>query len=314
MTNMTVGNNGGLQLGSTTANIGYGGIFTSLANGTMFPWGDDLDDETGNVYIEQVGTSPNSTLVVQWDNSCNWSGSLTAPTVTFQIQIDEATGEIWYVYDDVVFGGTNAADDYGANADIGISGANQDITVSTNDPQYLMDNTCVHFFYTDCPSPMAFTATGITTSGATISWNVGMANETNWTVIYGPQGFDPLVSGTTINTTAPSTTISGLNNITTYDVYIYADCNPGVLQSYPAIGSFTTLPNCSDVTAIGTITSIDSLFSSWGWMESSGVGTYPSTGFNLQYGVTGFSLYDGTQTIVNADNNYTDTIQHTKHQ
>ena len=42
--NMTVGNNGGLQLGSTTANIGYGGYFGSLADGTMFPWGDDLDE------------------------------------------------------------------------------------------------------------------------------------------------------------------------------------------------------------------------------------------------------------------------------
>ena len=52
MNNMTVGNNGGLQLGAIGAEIGYGGVFTTLPDGTMFPWGDDLDDETGNVYYE----------------------------------------------------------------------------------------------------------------------------------------------------------------------------------------------------------------------------------------------------------------------
>ena len=115
--NMTVGNNGGLQLGSTTANIGYGGLFGSLTDGTMFPWGDDLDSETGSVYVETIGTAPNQTLIIQWHNICNYAGSLTAPTVNFQIQIEE-TGDIYYVYDDVVFGGTNATDDFGANADI----------------------------------------------------------------------------------------------------------------------------------------------------------------------------------------------------
>jgi hypothetical protein len=41
------------------------------------------------------------------------------------------------------------------------------------------------------------------------------------------------------------------------------------------------------------------------WTESSGVGTYPSTSFNVQYGPLGFNLYSGT--TVAADNNYTDT-------
>ncbi len=36
---------------------------------------------------------------------------------------------------------------------------------------------------------------------------------------------------------------------------------------------------------------------------------YPSTGFNLQYGTTGFNLWTGT--VVNADNNFTDTTANT---
>lgn len=310
-TNMTVGNNGGLQLGTTTGAIGYGGVFTTMANGTMFAWGDDLDDETGNVYIEQIGVSPNSVLVIQWDEINNFAGALGDPTVTFQIQIDEATGEIFYVYDDVVFGGTDAIDDYGAAADIGISGPNQDITVSTNNANYLMNNSCAHFFYTDCPNPINFTVVYTTNDEAGLSWSAGLSGETDWTVIYGPQGFDPLVTGTTITTSSPVAIIPGLTDITTYDVYIYADCNPGVLQSSGVTGQFTTLPNCSDVTGVGTATAIDSVFTNWSWTESSGIGTYAATGFNLQYGFTGFSLYDGNETIVNADNNLSDTTENT---
>ena len=77
-----------------------------------------------------------------------------------------------------------------------------------------------------------------------------MAGENDWTVIYGLAGFDPTTSGTTVTTGTPALIIPGLTDVTEYDVYIYADCNPGVLQSLGATGSFTTLPNCADVTGL----------------------------------------------------------------
>ncbi len=301
MNNMTVGNNGGLQLGAIGAEIGYGGVFTTLPDGTMFPWGDDLDDDTGNGYYEVIGTSPNQTLIIQWDNSCNFSGSLTAPTVTFQIQIEE-TGDIYYVYDDVVFGGTNVADDFGAFADIGISGQNQDITISTNDPQYLTDNSCVRFYYTDCPKPINYTVNYTTFDEAGISWGAGLATETNWTITYGNAGFDPTISGTTVTSNAPALIIPGLDDVTEYDIYIYADCNPGVLQSIAATGSFSTLPNCADVTALSALSASDSILTSWTFVENPG---FPSVSFNIEYGNNGYT--QGTGTLVNADNNFTDT-------
>ncbi len=301
MNNMTVGNNGGLQLGAIGAEIGYGGVFTALADGTMFPWGDDLDDETGNVYYEVIGTSPNQTLIIQWDNSCNFSGSLTAPTVTFQIQIEE-TGDIYYVYDDVVFGGTNVADDFGAFADIGISGQNQDITISTNDTQYLTDNSCVRFYYTDCPNPINYTVNYTTFGEAGISWDTGLAAENNWTITYGLAGFDPTISGTTVTSTTSALIIPGLDDVTDYDVYIYADCNPGVLQSIGATGSFSTLPNCADITALSVLSASDSILTSWTFVENPG---FPSTSFDIEYGNNGYT--QGTGILVNADNNFTDT-------
>ena len=303
MNSITIGDNGGAVLGTSTGNVGFGGNLNTLANGTMLPWGDDLFPGDGAAYTEVTGTAPNQVFIAQWDtysNCCN-----NTSDITFQIQIHEATGEIFYVYDDVVFGNNNVSDDYGNNADIGISGPNQDYTVSTNDPTYLENNSCVRFFYTDCPSPKNLSLTYATTDEFGLSWTAGISGETNWTVIYGPTGFDPLTSGTTVTTTVTAIIIPGLSQLTTYDIYIYADCNPGIIQSEGFMGTYTTLPNCSDVTGLGGLTAIDSLFTAWNWTESSGVGTYPSTGFNVQYGLSGFPI--GSGAVVNADNNFTDT-------
>jgi len=130
ITDLTVGNNGGIQLNTLTGAVGYGGNMTTITGDYLFAWGDDMDDETGNVYYEVTGTSPNRIAIFQWDNQNNFSNG--AGSVTFQIQMYEATGEIYYVYDDVEFGGTETADDYAGNADIGLSGPTTDINVSNN--------------------------------------------------------------------------------------------------------------------------------------------------------------------------------------
>jgi hypothetical protein len=95
-TTLTVGNNGGLLLGTLTGNIGYGGNMTTLASNYIFAWGDDMDGETGDVFYQTVGTAPNQIAVFQWQNLNNFSNG--AGTVTFQIQLFEATGEIYFVY------------------------------------------------------------------------------------------------------------------------------------------------------------------------------------------------------------------------
>ena len=305
ITDVTIGNNGDIKLGTLTGFSSFGGNMTGLADG-LYPWLDDLDAETGGVFYETIGTAPNQVFIVQWHQRCNFSGSIGAPNITFQVQIEEATGEIYFVYDDVVFGGTNANDDYAAFADIGVAGPNQDLNVSNDDTQYLTDNSCAHFFYTDCPNPTAFTVTYVNPADAGITWSAGLASEGNWTIIYGLSGFDPTLTGTTITSGSNVAILSGLSDISDYDVYIYADCDPGILQSTGGLfGTFSTPPNCSDITGLNTATAEDSLFTDWLWTESSGVGTYPSTAFNVQYGPLGFNLYSGT--TVAADNNYTDT-------
>ncbi|MDB4075973.1 hypothetical protein N9529_06390, partial [Crocinitomicaceae bacterium] len=297
---ISIGNNGDIKLGTLTGFTSFGGNMTTLADG-LYPWLDDLDSETGNVYYETIGTAPNRVFVVEWFERCNFSGSVGAPNVTFEVQIEEATNEIYFVYDDVVFGGVNAFDDYGASADIGVAGPVQDINTSNNDTQYLTDNTCAHYFYTDCPKPSNFSVSYTTANEGAITWSAGLSGETNWTVIYGPAGFDPTQTGTSISTSTPALIMPGLNDITTYDVYIYADCGPG-LTSNEYMGSFTTLPNCADPTGIAAASAVDTLFSVWSWTENVG---YPSTGFGVDFGWSGYA--GGTGTTVWVDNNFTDT-------
>lgn len=302
VTDLTIGNNGGVILGTTGGSVGTSGSVTTATNG-LYPFWDDLDTEEGDVYYETVGTAPNRIFIIQYEARPHYSG-VVGQSITFQIQIEEATHEIYYVYEDVVFGGTQASYDYGLDAEIGLAGPTQDLSVSSFDDAFLMSNSCVHFFYTDCPAPTSFMTTAVAADNADISWTAGLAGEMNWTIIYGESGFDPLTEGTTITSTTTSTNLPGLLSLTSYDVYIYADCDVAT-QSNPLVGNFTTEPNCSDVTGMLNSAEIDSIFLSWTWTESSP--SVPATGFNVQYGVSGFTLYSEGD-LITFDSNLTDSI------
>jgi len=297
----TIGNNGGIVLGNNAAQVGY----TMVAGNGLYPYVQDLNTALsgGGVYHTVVGTAPNRKFIVSWNNLPHF-GAGGVDGATFQLIIEEATMEIYYVYQDVAM--SNVAWDNGADAEIGVRGP-QNIDVSLNNANYLANNTCVHFNYTNCPKPTNFTIFNLLPTEATLTWTPSLANENSWTVIYGPDGFDPTTSGTTQVVTSPTILINGLTQLTGYDVYIYSECGSG-LVSNALVGNIFTPPYCSNPTAMFNSTDIDSIFTSWTWSASSA--GYPSTSFNLQYGPLGFELYAGG-TILNVDNNFTDTIVNT---
>ena len=295
----TIGNNGGIILGNNAAQVGY----TMVAGNGLYPYVQDLNTAIsgGGVYHAVVGSAPNRKFIVSWNNLPHF-GTGGTDGATFQMVIEEATMEIYYVYQDVAM--SNTAWNNGADAEIGIRGTSQNINVSLNNASYLSNNTCVHFNYTNCPKPTNFTVSGLLPTDATVSWTPSIANENSWTVIYGPEGFDPLTGGTTQTVTSPTLNLTGLIQLTGYDVYIYSECGSG-LVSNALFGNIFTPPYCSNPTAMLNTSDIDSIFTSWTWSESSA--NYPSTSFNLQYGPLGFELYAGG-TIISVDNNLTDTI------
>ncbi|MDX5449326.1 MAG: fibronectin type III domain-containing protein, partial [Bacteroidota bacterium] len=73
-----------------------------------------------------------------------------------------------------------------------------------------------------CPVPSLPVATNITDVTADLSWT---SSGTNFNIEYGPTGFTPGVgSGTVVNVTGTSTTLSSLLANTDYDIYLTRDC------------------------------------------------------------------------------------------
>ena len=299
-TTATIGNNGGIKLGTTTAQVN---LVMEAGNG-LYPFIQQLYTAypvgSGGVYYQQIGTSPNSKFVVQWKNLPHWNSPLVPNGATFELIIDEATQEIYYVYDDVLMGNATTWD-FGADAEIGVRGP-QNVNVSMNNQTYLQNNSCVHFYYVDCPNPVALTTSYIFPNEAAFTWTASAAGETSWTVVYGPAGFNPTTGGTTLTVTSASVQLLNLIPLGNYDMYIYSSCSGG-LQSNGLFFNFQTPPICSNPTAFTSTAGQDSLMSSWNWAPYTSF--YPSTGFNLQVVAQDSALYTGT--VYAVDNNFTDT-------
>ena len=97
-----------------------------------------------------------------------------------------------------------------------------------------------------CPRPTNITVSNINTTSATLSWTAG-DEETAWNIAYGAPGFDPNNTTDIIPVSTNPFTLTGLNALTQYEVYIQADCGGGetsLWNSNPV--SFTT--NACDIT------------------------------------------------------------------
>jgi len=72
--------------------------------------------------------------------------------------------------------------------------------------------------------------TNVTVDSAQLNWAVGIGNPASYDVLYGDEGFDPLLAGTTVNTLTNSLSLSGLTPASSEkDYYLRNNC--GVDQS-----------------------------------------------------------------------------------
>lgn len=171
-------------------------------------------------------------------------------------------------------------------------------TVSNADYNVYIDNFKVRTTPL-CPEPSANTATGITSTDATLSWiENGIA--TDYKVEYGPSGYTP-GSGTSFIVLADTfKVVTGLTPATNYDWYVAAICGRNDTSSWSIASSFTTacatfsipfyedfttyLPNCWEE-AQGFLTS-NTVFTStstsnWnadGWLNNGSTG---AVGLNI---------------------------------
>ncbi len=105
------------------------------------------------------------------------------------------------------------------------------------DVSYLLDNLTFDLI-PSCFHPANPMVTNITSDGATISWD---GTSANYVIEYGPAGFTE-GTGTTVNVTGATTyTLTGLNETTTYTVYIYSDCGADGLSTGVSVNFQTTM-------------------------------------------------------------------------
>ncbi|NRA11957.1 MAG: hypothetical protein HRT57_08400, partial [Crocinitomicaceae bacterium] len=121
--NVSIADNGALMMGVTGAPY-YSWSNNTVANApfeSVIAFWDDIAiyaANGGEVYYETQGTAPNQTFIVQW-NAQNVFFGANGDDITYQIQIDEATGEIYVVYEDTEFAAGIFNND-GASATIGL--------------------------------------------------------------------------------------------------------------------------------------------------------------------------------------------------
>lgn len=181
-----------------------------------------------------------------------------------------------------------------------------------------------------CPAPTDLAVTATTTTTANVEWTeIGSATE--WNIIYGTPGFDPITEGQTVTDDdgVAGTTLTGLTSSTDYDLYIQAVCSPSELSSLLGPVAFNTECESEDVpyylpfeTGANCITT-ENLGSGQGWQIVTGAnngfeGTYAryyfssnpanawlyTNGINLETGVN----YQISYTYGNNSTSYTEKM------
>lgn len=130
-----------------------------------------------------------------------------------------------------------------ASEDTILSGWNvgDDLIIQIYDTYSGATNTSFCLEELTCPAPSDLVVSNITTTEADLSWTSN-GGETEWSIIYGPEGFDPLTEGTSIedNDGTLGVTITGLTASTSYDFYVKANCGPGDESVLAGPASFAT--------------------------------------------------------------------------
>ena len=105
----------------------------------------------------------------------------------------------------------------------------------------------------NCNSPINVAASDVTNSTAVITWTERTnPAATNWTLKYGPAGFDPETEGTAVAvSTTPSYELTSLDVYAYYDVYVRAECSAIENSEWSDVYTFRTVCPDGGSAAIG---------------------------------------------------------------
>lgn len=207
-----------------------------------------------------IGVSTSATG--PFSNAYTWTGSLQTTDagvwVAVGVNLDTYLGQTIFI--EFSYGGDGTA----STADIAID------TIKVE--------SCGSF----CLAPTNITTSSITDDSVVIAWDAG-GTETAWEYVVQPLGTGvPSTNG--IATTTTTNTVNGLNNATTYEVYVRANCLANGFSNWVGPINFTTLvlppppPVGADCTSGGTAQTI--FTETFGLTPDTDPTGWTGTGFN----------------------------------
>ena len=253
----------GIATGSTVVSISGSNVTLSL-NAVSTGTGRNIRFHNGTIRYQTIGTAPNRQLVVQFKNFSRWATGAPSDFLNFQIVLNETSNRVDLIYN-IPYVNASQTREVGlrgsANTDFNnrSTTTNWDATTAggTNAASCTISNTIFPvsgktFSFTPplCVLPGSTTVSGITTTGATVSWlapspvpSGGYDYELRTSGAAGSGATGLVTSG---NTASLSQAFSSLTPVTSYSFYVRSNCGVDGVTSWRAATNFTTL--CNSIT------------------------------------------------------------------
>ncbi len=243
-----------------TTNVGSNPAWYSDAGGTSSgSTGPNADNTLGTsagtyMYLETSSPSGLGDTNVLYSPVFDWSG-MTSPMLSFYYHMYGQTMGNLRIWAEDASGVRTALDSIVGQQQLSGADAWLEKTIlltglPAGNYRILFEGVAGSSFYSDMAiddfsiveAPQCFPSSNLSlisagNTSATVTWTAGQG--TSWDVEYGPAGFTP-GTGTMVNSTNDTLTITGLTALTAYDFYVTDSCGANGVATTAGPGSFTT--------------------------------------------------------------------------
>ncbi|MCE2982284.1 MAG: choice-of-anchor J domain-containing protein, partial [Parachlamydia sp.] len=252
----------GLPAGATVVSV-TGTTVTLSANATSTGTGRTVNVGSGEIRFETLNSAPNRKLVIQFRYMRPYNATLR--TISYQVILNETTNSVDISYGNAFGSTTSSTPQVGlrgsSNTDFNnrtsttswsstSAGSSNSSTITFSSTVLPASGLTYSFTPPSCVLPGSTTVSGVTTTGATVSWlapspvpSGGYDYELRTSGAAGSGATGLVTSG---NTTSLSQAFSSLTPATSYSFYVRSNCGVGGVTSWRAATNFTTL--CNSIT------------------------------------------------------------------
>ena len=281
----TLRNSGGIATGTTVTAINPETNSITISSPATSNSTNGISWGIGKIYTKTIGESPNRKFVIEWNNFSDYTSTASGSNrFTFQVQLEESTNKIYFVYGDF----SNIIATTSRTNEIGLRGVNnQDFnnrtssTSWTNTTSGTTNNATVTRTNTILPTsgltyiwspPTCFKPNVIETSNITLNsfsftWQAPSSvpeNGYEWEVRIDDNPGTPgaIQSGTT--TSINAITVENLSSFTQYKIFVRSVCDSNTYSVWSNVKNVTTL---LPITLLPHSDNFETVSNSWGFVN-----------------------------------------------